>query len=63
MITYKTINNIPNAYVKVFLEGKIVGRIIGVESGGKKTSFQYFPNGSTTGGEVSPTIQAVKRTL
>jgi len=54
MISYVCGNN----GVSVRVEGKVVGEIRKVDGG-----FQYFPKGQSKGGEVLPTVQAVKRTL
>jgi hypothetical protein len=58
MITYE---NLKNGDVKVFLDRKHVGKIACVDGG--KSGFQYFPKGCKDGGEVLPTIFAVKQSL
>jgi len=47
-----------NSGVSVRIDGVVVGEIRKVEGG-----FQYFPKGQSKGGEVLPTVMAVRRTL
>ena len=47
-----------NTGVSVRIDGKVVGEIRRVEGG-----FQYFPKGHSNGGEILPTVKAVKLTL
>lgn len=54
MITYKTLGN----QVQVKLDGKVAGHIKPMMDG-----FAYFPKGSKTGGDILPSVDAVKKTL
>lgn len=47
-----------NSGVSVRIDGKVVGEIRKVEGG-----YQYFPKGHSKGGEILPSMLAVKRTL
>jgi len=60
MITYKTKKSPgdPQFQVTVLLDGKTIGAIKLATNG-----WQYFPKGHKQGGDVFPTLGAVKRSL
>ena len=55
MITYQPMSE---KSITVFLDKKIVGHIKKVDGG-----FQYFPKGCKDGGDILPTVFAVKQSL
>ena len=55
MITYRPMSK---TSITVFLDKKIVGHIKTVAGG-----YQYFPKGCKDGGDILPTVFAVKQSL
>lgn len=47
----------------VYLAGKRIGRIREFNYTGQSSGFQYFPNGSKSGGDIFPTLFECKKSL
>lgn len=56
-LTYKVASG-KSSIILVMLDGKRVGKIVNEMPG-----WRYFPNGQTKGGELLPSLSAVKRSL